>query len=140
LADLHQRNSCEREKNSVIQSRTHHLVQQAASRWVGQLIDFGPRNTLLYFKERQTTTLDLGAAAVGGIADLLAGQKVRPRTLFADQEDHTAACSRARILRRKLVELDEEQGIQAGWVARGLICMERHTHAGRCRCRRCELR
>ncbi|WP_203729926.1 AAA domain-containing protein [Paractinoplanes durhamensis] len=89
------------------------------------MIDFGPRNTLLYFKERQTTTLDLGAAAVDGIADLLAGQKVRLRTLFADQEDHTAACSRARILRRKLVELDEEQGIQAGWVARGLICMDK---------------
>ncbi|WP_433311652.1 AAA domain-containing protein [Micromonospora sp. CA-269861] len=99
------------------------LVQQAAGRWADQLIDFGPRNTLLYFKERQSTTLDLAEAAADGVAGLLRGQKVRLRTLFPDQERHTAACNTARGLRRKLVELEEEQGIQAGWVTRGLLCM-----------------
>ncbi|MEU1841134.1 AAA domain-containing protein [Micromonospora chersina] len=98
------------------------LVQQAAGRWADQLIDFGPRNTLLYFKERQTTTLDLAEAAADGISDLLRGKKVRLRTLFPDQERHNKACNTARSLRRKLVELEEEQGIQAGWVARGLLC------------------
>ncbi|MEU1763230.1 AAA domain-containing protein [Micromonospora sp. NPDC005257] len=100
-----------------------HLVQQAAGRWADQLIDFGPRNTLLYFKERQTTTLDLAEAAPGAVADLLQGQKVRLRTLFPDQDRHSTACNTARGLRRKLVELEEEQGIQAGWVTRGLLCM-----------------
>ncbi|WP_327034416.1 AAA domain-containing protein [Micromonospora ureilytica] len=99
------------------------LVQQAAGRWADQLIDFGPRNTLLYFKERQTTTLDLAEAAADGVACLLRGQKVRLRTLFPDQERHNSACNTARGLRRKLVELEEEQGIQAGWVTRGLLCM-----------------
>ncbi|RKN46197.1 DUF4011 domain-containing protein [Micromonospora endolithica] len=98
-----------------------HLVQQAAGRWADQLIDFGPRNTLLYFKERQTTTLDLAEAAAEVVADLLRGQKVRLRTLFPDQDRHTTACNTARSLRRKLVELEEEQGIQAGWVTRGLV-------------------
>ncbi|MEV0611087.1 AAA domain-containing protein [Polymorphospora rubra] len=99
------------------------LVQQAAGRWADQLIDFGPRNTLLYSKERQATTLDLAGAAADGKAELLRGQKVRLRTLFPDPERHNTACNTARGLRRKLVELEEEQGIQAGWVARGLICM-----------------
>ncbi|MFB6392265.1 AAA domain-containing protein [Polymorphospora lycopeni] len=99
------------------------LVHQAAGRWADQLIDFGPRNTLLYSKERQATTLDLAGAAVDGIAELLRGQKVRLRTLFPDPERHNTACNTARGLRRKLVELEEEQGIQAGWVARGLLCM-----------------
>lgn len=99
------------------------LVQQAAGRWADQLIDFGPRNTLLYFKERQTTTLDLAEAAADGVAGLLRGQKVRLRTLFPDQDRHNIACNTARSLRRKLVELEEEQGIQAGWVTRGLLCM-----------------
>ncbi|MGW0434091.1 AAA domain-containing protein [Micromonospora sp. NPDC003197] len=99
------------------------LVQQAAGRWADQLIDFGPRNTLLYFKERKAGTLDFAGAATGAVTDLLRGQKVRLRTLFSDQERHSSACTTARGLRRKLVELEEEQGIQAGWVARGLICM-----------------
>ncbi|GLY24452.1 AAA domain-containing protein [Micromonospora sp. NBRC 101691] len=99
------------------------LVQQAAGRWADQLIDFGPRNTLLYFKERQAATLDLGQATTDGMAELLAGRKVRLRALFPDQDRHNAACVTARGLRRKLVELEEEQGIQAGWVARGLVCM-----------------
>ncbi|MFD1320136.1 AAA domain-containing protein [Micromonospora sonneratiae] len=99
------------------------LVQQAAGRWADQLIDFGPRNTLLYFKERQAATLDLAGAATEAVADLLRGQKVRLRTLFPDQSRHSSACTTARSLRRKLVELEEEQGIQAGWVARGLLCM-----------------
>ena len=100
-----------------------HLVQQAAGRWADQLIDFGPRNTLLYFKDRQATTLDLGDATAGGIAELARGQKVRLRTLFPDQDRHNTMCNAARGLRRKLVELEEEQGIQAGRVARGLLCM-----------------
>ncbi|GGJ88374.1 hypothetical protein GCM10010123_17430 [Pilimelia anulata] len=99
------------------------LVQQAAGRWADQLIDFGPRNTLLYFKDRQSTTLDLADAAADAVADLLRGQKVRLRTLFPDQDRHNKACNTARSLRRKLVELEEEQGIEAGWVARGLVCM-----------------
>ncbi|MCX4388824.1 AAA domain-containing protein [Micromonospora peucetia] len=99
------------------------LVQQAAGRWADQLIDFGPRNTLLYFKERQATSLDLAGGTADGVADLLRGQKVRLRTLFPDQDRHNTACNTARGLRRKLVELEEEQGIQAGWVTRGLLCM-----------------
>ncbi|MDW5330547.1 AAA domain-containing protein [Plantactinospora sp. KLBMP9567] len=99
------------------------IVRQAASRWADRLIDFGPRNTLLYFKERQASTLDLAGAVEDGIVDLLRGQKVRLRALFPDQGRHNAACTTARGLRRKLVELEEEQGIQAGWVARGLVCM-----------------
>ncbi|WP_196222588.1 AAA domain-containing protein [Micromonospora sp. CP22] len=105
------------------QPEAFNVVQQAASRWADRLIDFGPRNTLLYFKERQATTLDLAEATADGISDLLRGKKVRLRTLFPVQESHNRACNTARTLRRKLVELDEEQGIQAGWVARGLLCM-----------------
>ncbi|MFD0817567.1 AAA domain-containing protein [Micromonospora zhanjiangensis] len=107
----------------MIQPDVLSRVQHAAGQWADQLIDFGQRNTLLYFKDRQATTLDLAEAADEGIADLLRGQKVRLRTLFPDQARHDAACKAARALRRKLVELEEEQGIQAGWVARGLLCM-----------------
>jgi very-short-patch-repair endonuclease len=41
--------------------------------------------------------------------------------LFPDAAEHSAACTRARGLRRKIVELDEEQGVEAGRLAHGLL-------------------
>ena len=50
------------------------LVQEAARRWRSQLIDLGGRNTLLYYKDLRSGTLDLSAADPVAVAALLGGR------------------------------------------------------------------
>ncbi|MDG9688802.1 AAA domain-containing protein [Streptomyces sp. DH17] len=99
-------------------------VAARAQEWADALIDFGPYNTLLHFKNTKTASLDITGAAPSALTSLLAGRKTRLAGLFSDSAEHAAACSRARSLRRKMVELEEEQGIEAGRLALGLLRVE----------------
>ncbi|WP_282204761.1 AAA domain-containing protein [Kitasatospora fiedleri] len=92
-----------------------------AQRWADELIDLGPRNTLLHFKDTKTGSLDLTAISAEQQHALLAGRKVRLASLVPDPSDHKSACLRARHLRRRILELDEEQGVEAGRLACGLL-------------------
>ncbi|MFE2743398.1 AAA domain-containing protein [Streptomyces scopuliridis] len=99
-------------------------MNSQAQGWADALIDFGPYNTLLHFKDTRTATLDLTNAVPESLSSLLAGRKARLGSLFLDSAEHNSACTRARGLRRKLVELDEEQGIEAGRLALGLLLVD----------------
>ncbi|MGW1543278.1 AAA domain-containing protein [Streptomyces sp. NPDC002309] len=92
-----------------------------AQQWADALVDFGPYNTLLHFKGTKTASLDVTDAHPQALTSLLAGRKTRLGSLFPAAADHGPACTRARGLRRRMVELDEEQGIEAGHLALGLL-------------------
>ncbi|WP_433185684.1 AAA domain-containing protein [Actinoallomurus sp. CA-150999] len=96
-------------------------VRTAAGRWADELIDLGHRNTLLHYKDTKTATLDLTAARPEALAALLAGNKVRLNALITEPAEHKTACTRARNLHKKILELDEEQGVEAGHLARGML-------------------
>ncbi|MEV8114731.1 AAA domain-containing protein [Streptomyces xiamenensis] len=105
-------------------------VIAAAHEWADELIDLGPRNTLLHFRNIKTASLELTGAAPEAIGSLVAGKGVRLRELFPDAAQHRDACNRARGLRRRLVELSEEQGVEAGGVGRGLLRVDPPTTRG----------
>ncbi|WP_328465817.1 AAA domain-containing protein [Streptomyces sp. NBC_00448] len=92
-----------------------------AQKWADALIDLGPYNTLLHFRDTKSTTVDITDCPQEALGRVVAGGKVRLASLFPDSVDHSTACARARGLRRKVVELDEEQGVEAGRLAHGLL-------------------
>lgn len=101
------------------------LVRAKAESWADDLIDFGPNNTLLYYRDSKTWSLDLTKASPEVIAQLLAGRKTRLDTLVAAGEAHAAACLRARNLRRRMLTFQEEQGIDdVGKLAHGLFLLQ----------------
>lgn len=57
-------------------------MQEAARRWRSQLIDLGGRNTLLYYKDLRSGTLDLSAADPVAVAALLGGRTMSLSQLF----------------------------------------------------------
>ncbi|MFF0043630.1 AAA domain-containing protein [Streptomyces mirabilis] len=107
--------------DAIVRHARREKVAAEAQRWADALVDFGPYNTLLHFKDTKTASLDVTDAPPQALASLLAGHKTRLIGLFPDTADHGVACTRARSLRRRMVELDEEQGIEAGRLALGLL-------------------
>ena len=97
------------------------LVRAEAEQWAKNLIEFGPQNTLLHFKNTKTTSLDLANAKPAFVRDLLRGKPVKLTALFEDSAAHKDACTRARSLRRTMTAFAEEQGIDIGKVAQGLV-------------------
>ncbi|WP_329793558.1 AAA domain-containing protein [Lentzea sp. DG1S-22] len=101
------------------------LVKTKAESWADDLIDFGPNNTLLYYRDSKTWSLDLAKAAPEFTAQLLSGRKTRLDTLVASGEAHAAACQRARNLRRRMLTFQEEQGVDdVGKLAHGLFLLQ----------------
>ncbi|GAB2669668.1 hypothetical protein GCM10027271_32180 [Saccharopolyspora gloriosae] len=97
------------------------LVRTKAELWAKNLIEFGPQNTLLHFKNTKTTSLDLTTANPVSVRDLLSGKQVKLGALFVDSDVHKDSCARARSLRRTMTAFAEEQGIDIGKVAQGLV-------------------
>jgi hypothetical protein len=106
------------------------VVQRQAEKWANELVDLDYRNTMLYYRDTKTGLLDLTHANQTAVESLLSGGKTRLGALFVDPEKHKAACLQARNLRKKLVQLDEEQGVEAGRLARGLFSVDPRTHQG----------
>lgn len=97
------------------------LVGVKADQWAKSLIELSSRNTLLNFKNTKTTSLDLTDADSDEVRSLLHGKTVKLNTLFRDPEAHKDARTRARNVRRAMRTLAEEQGIDVGKLAQGLI-------------------
>lgn len=97
------------------------LVRRKAEQWAKELIDLGPRNTLLHFKNTKTGSLKLTGCDLTALEELFREKKTALRSLFLDPDDHRDACSRARNLRRKIRALREEQGLEVGKLACGLV-------------------
>ncbi|HKN99372.1 MAG TPA: AAA domain-containing protein, partial [Pseudonocardiaceae bacterium] len=106
------------------------LVAAKAEEWASQLIDLGPRNTLLYFKNTKQGSLDLTAADPVALAELLIGKPTRISDLIADPAARRDACARARSLRRKILTFEEEQGVDIGRIAHGMVLVPHQAEPG----------
>ena len=93
------------------------LVADAIETWKKDLIDLGGRNTLLYFRALRRGTLNLPEDRAG---PLLAGRRVRLSALFPDPDARRDAARRARTIRAKTRENDEERGLETLYLAYGL--------------------
>lgn len=72
------------------------LVRAEADEWIKKLIDLGPRNTLLHFKNTKTGSLDLTDSSPLPLRALFSGAATRLGALITDQSVHQDACLRAR--------------------------------------------
>ncbi len=95
-------------------------VAAAVKVWQRTLVDLGGRNTLLWYRDLTAGTLDLTTAHPGGVSMLLAGRKTRLSDLFREPGALDEARHRARAIRAKTLELQEERGIAAGFIAIGM--------------------
>ena len=98
------------------------LVAEAIETWKRDLIDLGGRNTLLYFRHLRRGTLDLSDVETG---PLLAGRRVRLSAIFRDPDALRDAARRARTIRAKARENDEERGLETLYLAYGLATWSR---------------
>jgi very-short-patch-repair endonuclease len=92
--------------------------------WADTLVDLTPNNPLLHLRERSASTLDLTAASPDGLARLLAGRGTRLTALFEDGQARDLAARRLRSVRKRATMIAEEQGIEVGRIARGLLRLE----------------
>ncbi|WP_404384870.1 AAA family ATPase [Knoellia locipacati] len=104
---------------SEIDSRTER-VRHAVAGWTRHLVDLGGRNTLLWYRDLPSGTLDLTTAHPGGVAMLLAGRPTRLSDLVREPAAFDEARRRARTIAAKTRELREERGIDTGFVAVGM--------------------
>ncbi|KGN36517.1 AAA domain-containing protein [Knoellia subterranea] len=95
-------------------------VRHAVSAWTKHLVDLGGRNTLLWYRDLPTGTLDLTTAHPGGVSMLLAGRPTRLSDLVREPVAFDEARRRARSIAGKARELREERGIDTGFVAVGM--------------------
>ncbi|OXM71194.1 AAA domain-containing protein [Amycolatopsis vastitatis] len=98
------------------------VVAAKAVEWRRNLIDLSFRNTLLYFKNTKQGSLELTDADPGAMAELTSRAKVRLSKLLPEPEKLRDACSRARSLSKRIQLFEEEQGLDVGRVAFGLVC------------------
>ena len=95
-------------------------VAAAVRTWQRHLVDLGGRNTLLWYRDLPSGTLDLTTAHPGGMAMLLAGRPTRLSDLVREPTALEEARRRVRTIRAKTLELHEERGISAGYIAVGM--------------------
>ena len=95
-------------------------VSAAVRTWQRTLVDLGGRNSLLWYRDLPSGTLDLTTAHPGGVSMLLAGRRTRLSDLVREPVAFDEARRRARAIRSKALELREERGIAAGFVAIGM--------------------
>jgi very-short-patch-repair endonuclease len=101
-------------------SRRAKLIEAAQESWVSALTDLGGRNTLLYYKDRRSGTLDLAAADPAALEHFIATGSIRLTKLFRDVDARADAIRRVQVIYRKAKELLEERGIRAGYLATGM--------------------
>ena len=95
-------------------------VASAVRTWQRHLVDLGGRNTLLWYRDLPSGTLDLTTAHPGGLAMLLSGATTKLSDLVREPAALDEARRRVRTIRAKTIELHEERGITAGFMAVGM--------------------
>src|SRR6201984_3591814 len=103
-----------------LDSRRLDLVRAAQQQWIAALTDLGGRNTLLYYKERGASTLDLAQADPEAVARFTGTGSIRLTRLFKDVDLRADAIRRVQAIYRKARELLEERGIRAAYLATGM--------------------
>jgi very-short-patch-repair endonuclease len=100
--------------------RRTELITTAQEHWASALTDLGGRNTLLYFKDRRSGTLDLAEADPEALEQFISSGSIRITRLFRDVDVRADAIRRIQVIYRKAKELLEERGIRAGYLASGM--------------------
>src|SRR6516164_8447175 len=100
--------------------RRGELIEAARERWIAALTDLGGRNTLLYYKDRRSGTLDLRGADPAAVEQFISSGSIRLTRLFRDVDARADAIRRVQVIYRKAKELLEERGIRAGYLAIGM--------------------
>jgi len=95
-------------------------VAAAVRGWQQHLVGMGGRNTLLWYRDLPSGTLELTTAHPGGMAMLLAGRPTKLSDLVREPIALEEARRRVRAIRAKTVELHEERGIATGYIAVGM--------------------
>ena len=101
-------------------NRRAKLIEAAQESWVSALTDLGGRNTLLYYKDRRSGTLDLAGADPAAVEQFIGSGSIRLTKLFRDVDARADAIRRVQVIYRKAKELLEERGIRAGYLATGM--------------------
>src|SRR5215469_3446290 len=101
------------------ETKRRQLIVAAQESWIDALTDLGGRNTLLYFKDRRSGTLDLAGADPDALRHFMSTGSIRLTRLFRDVDIRADAIRRIQVIYRKAKELLEERGIRAGYVAIG---------------------
>ncbi len=96
----------------------------AVAQWQRHLSDVGGRNTLLWYQDLPTGTLDLTSAHPGGVSMLLAGRRCRLSDLVREQAALSEARIRARAIRAKAVSLTQQRGLVTSFLAIGMAGWE----------------
>lgn len=91
----------------------------AFAEWKEQAAHLGGRDTMLHFRDSRDGNIDLSGAHPSGLAQLLAGRPTRLSSLIRDHEILADARRRARSIRSKAEQLDNERGIRAAHLAIG---------------------
>jgi very-short-patch-repair endonuclease len=108
------------QRAAAAESRRAELIAAAQAGWIDALTDLGGRNTLLYYKDRRTGTLDLAAADPAALERFLRTGSARLTRLFHDVDARADAIRRVQVIYRKARELQEERGIRVGYLATGM--------------------
>jgi very-short-patch-repair endonuclease len=98
------------------------LVDRAVRTWTGELIDLGGRNTLLYYRDLNQGTLDIGPGSPADgdvVGALLSSRTIRLSMMFGSSS-MTAAARRARAMKAKATENFEERGLHTLFLAWGM--------------------
>ena len=103
----------------------------ARATWTRHLVDLGGRNTLLWYRDLPTGTLDLTTAHPGGVASMMAGRPTKLSDLVREPAALEDARRRARAIAAKSRELAEERGILTCFLAVGMATWAAHLPDGR---------
>lgn len=97
-------------------------MRRAQQIWVGQLVDLGGRNTLLYYRDLKVGTLDLspGSGANDVAVDQLIGSHTVALGILFGEDGRAEATRRARTIRAKATENFEERGVRTLFLAWGM--------------------
>ncbi|WP_082819444.1 DUF4011 domain-containing protein [Brevibacterium linens] len=87
--------------------------------WKKQAAHLGGRDTMLHFRDSRDGSIDLSGAHPSGLAQLLAGRATRLSSLIRDHDILADARRRAKSIRSKAEQLDNERGIRTAHLALG---------------------
>jgi hypothetical protein len=87
--------------------------------WKKQAAHLGGRDTMLHFRDSRDGSIDLSGAHPSGLAQLLAGRATRLSSLIRDHDILADARRRAKSIRSKAEQLNNERGIRAAHLAIG---------------------
>ena len=87
--------------------------------WKKQAAHLGGRDTMLHFRDSRDGSIDLSGAHPSGLAQLLAGRATRLSSLIRDHDILADARRRAKSIRSKALQLDNERGIRTAHLAIG---------------------